>query len=83
MKLKSILSTSVLVTFAALSISTQAASDTDKAPEAKAPVTSEQTTKPASTKRHSHVEEKTGMPQTISEAMPNKPTPAKAVRHLF
>lgn len=69
MKLESILSISVLATVAVLSFSAQAASDTDKATEAKP---TEMKMKP-----HSHVEEKTGVPQKTPEATSDKAKAAK------
>ena len=57
MKLTSILSTSLFAAMAVLSISAQAASDTDKAAEVKAPAENVNPVKPASQKRHSHLEE--------------------------
>lgn len=64
MKLKFILSTSLFAAIAALSISAQAASDMDKAAEAK--------TEQMKMKPHSHVEEKTGIQQKAPEAVVNK-----------
>lgn len=69
MKLKSLISTSLFITVAALSFSAQAASDTDKAIEAKP---AEMKMKP-----HSHVEEKTGVPQKAPEATSDKAKAAK------
>ena len=80
MKLKSIVSTSLLAAFAALSISAQAASATDNAPEANAPAASVQTGKAASSKKHSHVEEKTGIPQKTPETVKTKPSPEKDMK---
>lgn len=78
MKLKSILSTGLFVTISALSIGVQAASDIDKATEAKAPTTDMQADRTAKKKMkpHSHVQEKTGVPQTAPEANLDKPNPA-------
>jgi hypothetical protein len=65
MKLISILSAGLFAAMAALSVGVQAASDTEKAAEAKVPVASEQTGKKM--KPHSHMEEKTGVsPQASS-----------------
>ncbi len=77
MKLKFILSTSLFAAIAALSISAQAASDMDKTAEAKTPAADMQADKaaPKKMKRHSHVEEKTGISQTAPEAMADKPSP--------
>ena len=72
MKLKSILSTSLFTAMAVLSISAQAASDTDKAAEVKAPTQNVKTVTAASQKRHSHVQEKTGVPQSMPETSPDK-----------
>lgn len=69
MKPRSILSTSLLAAIAAFSIGAQAASDTDKAAEGKA---AQMKMKP-----HSHVEEKTGVPQKAPAATPDKPNAAK------
>lgn len=77
MKLTSILSTSLFAAMAVLSISAQAASDTDKAAEVKAPAENVKPVKPASQKRHSHLEEKTGVPQSMPEATSDKPNAAK------
>lgn len=75
MKLKSILSAGLLTAMAALSMGAQAASDTDKAVEAKSPVAGVQADKKM--KPHSHVEVKTGVPQNEPEAKADKPNPAK------
>ena len=77
MKLKSILSASLFAAIAALSPGLQAASDMDKGTAAKPPVADTQADKAAKMKPHSHVEEKTGMPQSASPADPDKPNPAK------
>lgn len=69
MKLKSILSMSLFAAVAAFSFGAQAASDTDKAAEAKA---TEMKMKP-----HSHVEEKTGVPQKAPEATSDKANAGK------
>lgn len=67
MKLKSILSAGLFAAIAALSIGAQAASDADKAAEAKAPAAGVQADKKV--KPHSHMEEKTGIsPQASSAA---------------
>lgn len=75
MKLNSILSAAMFSAIAALSMGAQAASDTDKAAEAKAPVAGVQADKKM--KPHSHVEVKTGVPQNEPEARADKPNPAK------
>ncbi len=75
MKLNSILSAGLFAAIAALSMGAQAASDTDKAVEAKAPVAGVQADKKM--KPHSHVEVKTGVPQNEPEAKADKPNPAK------
>lgn len=70
MKLKSILSTGLFATVAALSMGAQAASDMDKAAEAKAPATGMQADQKM--KPHSHVEEKTGVAPNALEAKSDK-----------
>ncbi|MDO8340879.1 MAG: hypothetical protein Q7T59_02820 [Candidatus Woesebacteria bacterium] len=75
MKLNSILSAALFAAIAALSISAQAVSDTDKSVEAKAPDAGVQAVKKM--KPHSHVEVKTGVPQNEPEARADKPNPAK------
>lgn len=75
MKLKSILLTGLFAATAALSFGAQAASD--MAPEAKSPAVSTQADKATPQKKHSHVEEKTGMQQKMPETMSEKPSPAK------
>ena len=78
MKLKSILSAGLFAAIAALSTGVQAASDTDKAAEAKAPTAGVQADKKV--KPHSHMTEKTGIP--APEATTDKAAPAKdAKRH--
>lgn len=65
MKLISILSASLFAAMGALSMGAQAASDTDKAAEAKIPAAAVQSDKKM--KPHSHMEEKIGVsPQTSS-----------------
>lgn len=61
MKLNSILWAGLFAAIATLSIGAQAASDTDKAAEAKEPVAGMQVNKKM--KPHSHMEEKIGVPQ--------------------
>lgn len=74
MKLQSTLSAILFATVAALSLGVQAA-DADKAPPA-AEMKMEQGAKPA--KPHSHVEEKTGVPQKAPAAVdPNKKNAAQ------
>ncbi len=75
MKLNSILSAALFAAIAALSMSAQAVSDTDKTVEAKAPVAGVQADKKM--KPHSHVEVKTGVPQSAPEAKTDKADPAK------
>ena len=75
MKLNSILSAALFAAIAALSMSAQAVSDTDKTVEAKAPVAGVQADKKM--KPHSHVEVKTGAPQNEPEAMADKSDSAK------
>jgi len=73
MKLKFIPSAALFAAVAALSLGAQAA-DADKAPSA-AEVKAEQGAKPM--RPHSHVEEKTGVPQKAPEAVPVKKNAAK------
>lgn len=81
MKLKSILATSLLAITAALSVSVQAAADTNTAAAAQTPATGTQGDKVV--KPHSHVEEKSGVPQKALEAKDKKPDPTKDKnRHL-
>jgi hypothetical protein len=81
MKLNSILSAGLFAAIAALSMGAQAASDTEKAAEAKAPVAGVQADKKV--KPHSHMEEKTGMPQKVADSKVAKPDPTKDKnRHL-
>ena len=75
MKLNSILSAAMFSAIAALSMGAQAASDTDKAVEDKAPVAGTPVVKKM--KPHSHVEVKTGVPQSAPEAKTDKTDPAK------
>lgn len=75
MKLNVILSAALFAAIAALSMGAQAASDADKAAEAKAPVAGTPAVKKM--KPHSHVEVKTGVPQNEPEARADKPDPAK------
>ncbi len=75
MKLKTTISAGLFAAIAALSMGAQAASDTDKAAEAKTPVVGTPAVKKM--KPHSHVEVKTGVPQNEPEAKADKPDPAK------
>ncbi|WP_310449515.1 hypothetical protein [Sulfuritalea sp.] len=75
MKVKTIVAVSLFTAIAALSGAGFAASDTDKAAEVKAPAANEQTGKKV--KPHSHMEEKTGMPQKVADSKAAKPDPAK------
>ncbi len=69
MKLNSlILAASLIATMTAVSISANAASDMDKAAEMKAAPPTAQTEKASATQRHSHMQEKTGVPQKAPEA---------------
>lgn len=70
MKLKSILSAGLFAAIAVLSMGAQAASDTDKAAEAKAPAAEVQADKKM--KPQSGMEEKTGMSQKAPAAMSDK-----------
>ena len=81
MKLKSMISAGLFAAIAALSMGAQAASDSDKAAEAKAPAAGVQADKKV--KPHSHKEEKTGMPQKVADSKTAKPDPTKDKnRHL-
>lgn len=81
MKLKSMLSAGLFAAITALSMGAQAAADTDKAAEAKAPAAGVQADKKV--KPHSHMEEKTGMPQKVADSKAAKPDPTKDKnRHL-
>ncbi len=81
MKLKSILATSLLAAMAAMSMSAQAASDTNTAAEAKTPPADMQGDKKM--KPHSHMEEKTGVAPKAPSAEAKKPDPTKDKnRHL-
>ena len=78
MKLKSILLTSLLAGTVTLSAGAHAAADMD--PAAMTETTSGQSAdRAATTKRHSHMQEKTGVPQKMPAAQAEKPkaTPAK------
>ncbi|MBI5861747.1 MAG: hypothetical protein HZB64_06155 [Rhodocyclales bacterium] len=76
MKLKSILATSLFAATAILSAGAYAATDTGKGADAAAPATDIQTDKKV--KPHSHVEEKTGVPQKApSETAPARKNAAK------
>lgn len=75
MKLKATLSVGLFAAIATLSMGAQAASDADKPAEAKATVADTPGVKRV--KPHSHVEEKTGVPQNVPEAKADKPDPAK------
>ncbi len=77
MKLKSILSAGLFAAITALSMGAQAAADTDKAAEAKAPAADVQADKKM--KPHSHMQEKTGIaPQATAVAAADKADKAKA-----
>jgi hypothetical protein len=81
MKLKSMISAGLFAAIAALSMGAQAASDSDKAAEAKAPAAGVQADKKV--KPYSHMEEKTGMPQKVADSKTAKPDPTKdKKRHL-
>lgn len=81
MKLKPLLATSLLAMTAALSFSVLAASDTNTAPAVQTQAAGAQGDK--AMKPHSHVEEKTGVPQKAPEAKDKKPDPTKEKnRHL-
>ena len=76
MKLRTIASAGLFAAIAALSMGAQAAADTDKTTEAKTPVAGIQADK--TVKLHSHMEEKTGMPQQKSSAAAAEGKPGKA-----
>lgn len=81
MKLKSILATSLLAITAVLSAGAQAASDTNTPAATQTQATGAQGDK--AVKPHSHMEEKTGVPQKAPEAKDKKPDPTKDKnRHL-
>ena len=81
MKLQSILATSLLAITAALSAGVQAASDTNTPAAAQTPATGAQGDK--AMKPHSHMEEKSGVPQKAPEAKDKKSDPSKDKnRHL-
>lgn len=82
MKPQSILSAGLFAAILAFSVGAQAASDTDKAAEGKDPAAGAQA--PAASVKaenkarpHSHLEEKTGVPQKAPEPQLDKPNPAK------
>ncbi|TXT24901.1 MAG: hypothetical protein FD131_4796 [Rhodocyclaceae bacterium] len=78
MKLKPIVFSASLFAAMVFSLGVQAASDADKAAEAKAPVADMQADKAVKKmKPHSHVEEKTGVPQSMPDAKSDKPNAAK------
>lgn len=78
MKLKSILSVGFFAAIASLSMGTQAASDKEPATEAMPAANMKaDTNAKAKVKPHSHVEEKTGVPQSEPKAKSDKPSPAK------
>lgn len=81
MKLKSILATSLLAITAALSAGVQAASDTNTPAATQTSATGAQGDK--AMKPHSHMEEKTGVPQKAPDAKAKKSDPTKDKnRHL-
>ncbi|WP_153133032.1 hypothetical protein [Dechloromonas hortensis] len=73
MKLQSLLSASILATITALSASAYAEEKAAPAAEVKA----EKTAPAQAAKPHSHVEEKTGIPQDVKPADPAKKNAAK------
>ncbi|CAG0991154.1 hypothetical protein GEOBC_02381 [Geobacteraceae bacterium] len=78
MKSNSLFSISLFAAITIFSSVTQAASDTAKMAEAQA--SAETKVEQSSTKKmkpHSHVEEKTGIPQKAPESTANRPNPAK------
>lgn len=78
MKPNSFLSISLFAAIAFFSFSAQAASDTAKMAEAQASAdTKVEQTSTKKMKPHSHVEEKTGIPQKAPESTANRPNPAK------
>lgn len=87
MKLKLFITTLFVVGAAAMSLGAQAATEVEKSPasasEIKAPAMEMATEKAAIQKRHSHVEEKTGVPQAMPIAPSSEYNPAKDPnRHL-
>lgn len=73
MKLKTTLATSMFALLAVLSLNVSAA--TDSPPDAKAKV--EKAAPKKKMKPHSHMEEKTGVPQKTPTSTPDKPDAAK------
>lgn len=73
MKLQNLLSAVILTAIAALSSSTYAEEKAAPTAEVKA----EKSTPSQATKPHSHVQEKTGVPQSAQAAEPTKKNPAK------
>ena len=71
MKLKPVLAASLFAIMAALALNASAATDT--AADAKVDKAAPQ----KKMRPHSHVEDKTGIPQKAPEAMPDKPNAAK------
>lgn len=81
MKLKTILPAALFAAIAAMSMGAQAASDTDKAAEAKAPVAGTQADKMM--KPQSQMEGKAAVPQKAADAKSAKPDPTRdKKRHL-
>jgi hypothetical protein len=80
MKLKPTLAASLFAIMAALSLNASAASDTavgaSTASDAPADAKVEKAAPPKKMRPHSHVEEKTGIPQKAPEAMPDRPNAA-------
>ena len=72
MKLKSMLSLGVLISISALSLNTYAAPEMDKSEMMKEPAQAVQSEPSTAMKRHSHVEEKTGVPQKMPLARAEK-----------
>ena len=76
MKLKSVISTTLFAAIAVLTNSTQAASNTDKAVEAKAPAAEMQSDKAAVPKKDPMLEEKAGVTQKMGATKSVKPKAA-------
>lgn len=81
MKLNPTLAASLFAVMAVLSLNASAASDTPAgagtASDTSAGAKMEKTAPQMKMKPHSHVQEKTGMPENVPEAMADKPNAAK------
>lgn len=77
MKLTPSLAAGLFAIAATLSLNANAAADTAADTAANAKANKEQAAAPKRMKGHSHVQEKTGIPQNMPEAAPDKPNAAK------